>query len=591
MEKTFIKSLKKQENGELFNITVQIPIDKGWIDNVYFNAKEYHYPLDFKYVKDNHAFFSSDVFLETRAIYHPYVSYLFNGNYDAIELDKISSNFNVPKWANGKIMYHIFVDRFNRSSSDLPKDMPNRLTYSSFNEDMIVGDVSGKWNIDFYGGDLKGITNKLDYISSLGVSILYLSPVVTSQSNHRYDTADFENVDPYLGSNNDLKELCDETHKRGIKVVLDGVFNHTGNDSKYYNEYGNYNNLGAFQSKNSKYYNFYRKNNDNFCFWWGMPNLPVCDSNSPEWINYITGVNGVIDQWFKLGIDGLRLDVADELSDNYIEHIRSAVKRNKEDGFIIGEVWNNPMCGREYISSGKGMDSVMNYYFIDALMRYFKYEDTEKLKKVMDDIKRNYPEGTINSLMNFTSTHDISRAINIFGSDEFNYFATWAWDLKNNDLKHCEERTLTEEEKKHGKEIFKAYLFCLTFLPGILSIFYGDELGVEGLGNLCNRKPFREDLGDKDLLEFFRSIGKIRKDNSFLECADIIVKDINKDYFMFERNGDKGRAFVLVNRTGNERLITVPINNNKVKQKVYSLNKSTKDKLMPYGGIAIIEEA
>ena len=163
-----------------------------------------------------------------------------------------------------------------------------------------------------------------------------------SQSNHRYDIADYEKVDPYLGSNEDLKDLCVKAHKNGIKIILDGVFNHTGNDSKYFNEYGNYNSVGAYQSKNSEYYDWYRKNeNGDFEYWWGFNNLPECDCYNQGWQNFIYGKNGIIDKWFKSGIDGLRLDVADELTDNFIENIRIAVKRNKKDGFIIGEVWEN----------------------------------------------------------------------------------------------------------------------------------------------------------------------------------------------------------------------------------------------------------
>lgn len=583
-----INKIKKDNNGEFFQVSINIPTHNGWIDNVFFNVGNNNYPLKYVKADNGKALFESEVFLETSAIYNFHFSYNIEGKKHHTKSSKLSSNFEVPDWAQGKIMYHIFIDRFNRGNSEKPAEMPNRKLYSSFNDEMVIGPVNDIWNIDFYGGDLEGIIKKLFYIKSLGVSILYLSPTVWSQSNHRYDTADYENVDPYIGQNEDLKRLCDIAHSMGMKVVLDAVFNHTGNDSKYFNQFKTFDELGAFESPDSKYSSFYKKDlNGSFQHWWGMENLPVCDSNSKEWVDYITGVNGIIDKWFELGIDGLRLDVADELSDEYIEHIRSAVKRNKEDGFILGEVWNNPMSSnRGYISSGKGMDSVMNYYFIDALIRYYKYEDTDKLKKVIADIKKNYPEGTINSLMNFTSTHDISRALNIFGTDEFDYYANWAWDLKDNSLDYCQKRVLTEEEKTKGKEIFKSYLFTLTFFPGILSIFYGDEIGIEGLGNLANRKPFIEKNGDENLLSFFRYLGRIRNENAFLEKASLKIHDINKDFFMFEREGESGSALIAVNRTPNEHQITLPRRTDE--KVIYTINGSSTKVLKPYGGIALM---
>lgn len=591
MSKSYYKleSMGKNDEGEFFRASILIPTAGGWIDEVTLHADNLSFPLKYERVIDDKALFTSEIFLPTKALFKCHYSYKIEGRPHHTLTFKTKSNFEVPDWTKGKIMYHIFVDRFNKGRDEPLRSMPNRTTYSSFNEEMKVGPINEVWNADFYGGDIEGIIKKLEYIKSLGVSILYLSPLVWSQSNHRYDTSDYENVDPYVGNNRDFKRLCEIAHSMDMKIVLDAVFNHTGNDSIYFNELGTFNELGAYQSKESRYNSFFKRNEDGtFSYWWGMKNLPVCDSNSKEWIDYITGEGGIIDKWFELGIDGLRLDVADELSDTYIEHIRTAVKRNKEDGFIIGEVWKNPMdVGRSYISSGKAMDSVMNYYFIDALIRYFKYEDHQKLKKVLDDIKHNYPEEIVHSLMNFTSTHDISRAINIFGSDEFDSYAQWAWDLKNEQLEHCRSVKLTDEERKKGKEIFKSYLFSLTFLPGILSIFYGDEIGIDGLGNLANRKPFLEDKKDQELLDYFRFIGSIRRENPFLEKADFRVRDINPNFFMFERFDSRNSATIVVNRTPQEHQIILPKEGKK--EKIYTLNNSRRNNLTPYGAVAVIK--
>lgn len=605
-----IEKVKDIENGKKFIVSIEIPTTLGWIDNVNFIVEDGNkiIPHRLKHQKNenNIAYFSSEIDLETKAIYRYYFSYFIDGmqyfckkkkivnNYIIRdEMWKMSVNYFVPDWAKGKIMYHIFIDRYKRGSSEKLKPMSRRFIYNSFEDEMIIGPKDGIWNADFYGGDLKGIIDTLDYIKSLGVTILYLSPIVWSQSNHRYDTSDYEQVDPYAGCNEDLTLLCQKAHEKGMKVILDAVFNHTGNDSKYFNEYNTFNNIGAFQSTESPYASFYKKHQENgktyYHYWWGMPNLPVCDGYSKTWQDYITGKNGVIDKWFKLGIDGLRLDVADELTDNFIEKIRVAVKRNKEDGFILGEVWKNPMrMNRGYIESGKGMDSVMNYSLIDALIRYFKYCDINKLDYIIKDILNEYPNDTINTLMNFTSTHDISRALNIFATYDFNEYSEWAWNLKQDNLEFCKQFKLTKEQYEYGKKVYQAYVFALAFMPGILSIFYGDEVGIEGIGNLANRKPFPWNKEDLELLNYFRYIGNIRNKENFLEQAELNVLDINKNYLMFERiNGDE-KALVAVNRTNEETSFKYPDEYEK-HNGVYVLKKSRPGVLTPYGGVSMIK--
>ena len=607
-----IKEIMHFKNGNSYEISIKIPDSLGFIDNVNLVVEARNFrtliPLNFVERKDGFVLFKSNYFLNTRALYHYYFSFTANEvqkifknagnehdrNVSNSEKWKFSVNFNVPEWAKGSMMYHIFVDRFSRGSNEPLKPMPRRTVYASFNDEMLVGpNEEGIWNADFYGGDLKGIIDKLDYIKDLGVDIIYLSPIVWSQSNHRYDTSDYENVDPYVGTNDDLKTLCDEAHKKNMKVILDAVFNHTGNDSKYFNEFNSFNEIGAFQSKNSKYYSFYRTYYDNnktyFDYWWGMKNLPVCDGNSKEWQNYIYGENGIIDKWFELGIDGLRLDVADELTDDFIYGIRSAVKRNKEDGFILGEVWKNPMrMNRGYLDSGIGMDSVMNYVLVDALIRYIKYGDFYKLKSVIDELKYEYPDEVLNVLMNFTSTHDISRGITIFGTNELNRNGEWVWDLKNDDRKWQKDYKLTDEEFEKGKEMYKLYAFILTFFPGILSIFYGDELGMTGLGNLANRKPFIIN-NDEELLYYFKKIGKIRKEERFLKDASLENVIVGDKIFSFERRKDSESAFVIVNRTSENLHASIPskyLN----PDKIYSLNNSSKKELTPFGGLVLKKE-
>ena len=506
-------------------------------------------------------------------------------------VDKEVRTDNFPEWAKGKIMYHIFVDRFSRDKYRPLVEMPNRTIHKSWNERPVIGpNEKGIWNADFYGGNLEGIKNELNYIRSLGVSIIFLSPIVKSQSNHRYDTGDYENVDPYVGYNRDLKALCDKAHSKNMYVILDAVFNHTGNDSIYYNQFGNYSGVGAYQSEDSPYNEFYRTHYENgerkFSYWWDFKNLPVCDGYNEKWINYITGPGGVIDKWFSYGIDGLRLDVADELNDPFIEKIREACHRNKEDSFILGEVWDNPMrMGRNYLGK-QGMDSVMNYHFVDALIRYFKYADTHKLGYVIDDILREYPEDTVKALMNFTSTHDISRAIDIFGADVFSPYTRYAWDMDNGNHELIKNFHMTKEQYKHARDVLKAYSYTLCLMPGIYSIFYGDEVGVEGLGNLDNRKPMPWNAIDKNLLKHFRMIGHIRRDEPFLEDASLNMYDINDNFLMFEREKDNEKALTIVSRLDYDRDLPVPEEYQKP-DKIYTLKKHKPGILESYGGITL----
>ena len=620
MSSTFnIVELETFHDAKKYGLKVEIPMKMGWIENVELVAIKDNNPIFFslKHYKndDDCAIFIGEATLPTSALYHYYfkynvgdkTKYIKNSKTDDTyvipeEMYKMSVNYNVPEWAKGKIMYHIFLDRFSHSDKLPMSPMPRRYIHKSWEEEPIIGpNEDGIWNNDFFGGNIKGIIEKLDYLKSLGVSILYLSPIVFSQSNHRYDTSDYEQIDPYAGALDDLKNLCEEAHKMGMRIVLDAVFNHTGNDSKYFNQYQDKkwnNGLGAYWTDQSEYSKFYAKEYNSetgqwmFKYWWGIKTMPKCDCYSKQWQEYITGQGGIIDKWFSLGIDGLRLDVADDLTDEFIELIRIAVKRNKIDGFILGEVWENPMTKeengyrRKYLKDGKGMDSVMNYNFIESLIKYFRYADEKNLQEKIREIKTTYPEEAIYTAMNFTSTHDMTRGINLWDNNIFS--GRWPWDLKNNDHEFLRQYKLDSEEYRKAREIYQAYVFTLAFMPGILSIFYGDEAGLQGIGNLLNRRPFPWEKEDKDLQDFFKYIGKIRNTETFLETADIKIVDITKEILTFKRENNEANAIIAVNRTEEEKEILLP--SGYEKGKIYTLKKSTPKTLSPYGAIAITKK-
>ncbi len=475
-------------------------------------------------------------------------------------------NFKVPEWAKGKIMYQIFPDRFFRSEKYIPERISNRIT-RNWGEipNWAPGEEGTICNNDYFMGNIKGITEKLDYISELGVEIIYLNPICLSQSNHRYDVADYEIIDPYLGTNKDLIELCDEAHKRKIRIIMDAVFNHTGNDSKYFNQYKTYNTIGAYNSIKSPYYNWYRKNEKGeFEYWWGFKNLPVCDGNNLDWKNYITGKDGVIDKWFSLGIDGLRLDVADELTDEFIESVRIAVKRNKEDGFIIGEVWDNAIRKEGYGKQrtyllGKGLDSVMNYPFTNAILKYVRFGNSEYLLETINEITTEYPEETIYSLMNSLSTHDITRAVTtLVGEGIQNNKYNWIWDVPySREWQFCKQ-SLSKEQYENAKELMKIATTIQYFLPGNPCIYYGDEVGMYGYKDPFNRMCFTWNNIDNDLNIFYKELGRIRKKLDFLKNAKINIIEANENIFAFERIFENKKLLVVVNRSEKEIEFKIP---------------------------------
>ena len=598
--------IKREENCD-YDISLTIPESYGWLEDVYFiireNDENILYPLTFSKEENNKVTFTGSITLDTKALYHYFLSFKGNNqtynitkdhirtDFDLSDAFKLSVNFDVPNWAKGKVMYHIFVDRFAKGREEELSEMPRRWIHKFWDEDVQLGpDKDGIWNNDFFGGDLQGITNKLDYLKDLGVDILYLSPVVYSQSTHRYDASDYEQIDPYAGSKEDLKRLCEEAHKKEMKIILDAVFNHTGNDSKYFNEYNSFDTIGAYQSADSPYLPFYdyeiKDGKPAFHYWWGQKNLPECNSNGEAWRAYVTGKDGIIDQWYNLGIDGLRLDVADELSDEFIEEIRKATKRNKKDSLIIGEVWENPMRkNRGFLSSGKGMDTVMSYNFMSALIQYFRNGNPEELDSKIKEMMYEYPDGTLFSAMNSTSTHDITRGINLWDKNIFQENGEWPWNLKNTNPDFIRSYQLNDKYEQ-AKAIYMAYVYTLEFFPGILSIFYGDELGVEGIGNLDNRKPFPWGKGDQELLQFFQKMGQIRKEEPFMQQANYRTREITPRHFSYERLSEDEKLLFLVNRTNEYEEISIPEEYQSA-SKVYTLKKSTPRVLSPYGGIAI----
>ena len=428
--------------------------------------------------------------------------------------------FKTPDFLKGGIIYQIFPDRFYKSEKK-KTGVPNSRVMREWGEEPFwhESQMNGLWNNDYFGGDLKGIEEKLDYIKSLGVSCIYLNPVFEANSNHRYDTADYEKIDPLLGTEADLKSLCKKAKNMDISIILDGVFSHTGCDSKYFNLYGKYDSVGAYNSKESPYFDWYKFIDypNEYQSWWGIKLLPEIIEENESYREYICGKNGILRKWLRCGISGWRLDVADELPDVFLDDLRRAVKAENKDALIIGEVWedatNKFAYGerRRYLLGGQ-LDSVMNYPFADAVLNFVKYGGAEGFFNTVMGIVENYPSCVLNVLMNHIGTHDTERAITrLAGENADGYSRQWQHDHNG----------LSVGDYKKGVHMMKMASLIQYTLPGVPSLYYGDEAGLQGMKDPFNRACFPWDNMNEELLRWYKRLGEIRngckafKDGSF----------------------------------------------------------------------------
>ena len=434
----------------------------------------------------------------------------------------IYSNEKVPNWYKKGIIYQIFVDRFFNGNKEgkVLNPKKNTFIYGKWDDDpMYIKDEQGnivRW--DFYGGNLLGVKKKLKYIKSLGVSTIYLNPIFDSPSCHKYDTGDYEKIDPMFGDEEIFKELCSEAEDLGMRIILDGVFSHTGSDSKYFNKFGNYDSLGAYQSLESPYYRWYRFNDYPKLYeaWWGFSNMPNVDELNPSYLDYIIrNNNSIIEKWLKLGASGWRLDVADELPDEFIKILKKKLKEVKAEGVLIGEVWEDASNKysynrrREYLF-GSELDSVTNY----------------PLRQIILDLVRNYignryfikkymsPKEYFYSTMNILGNHDTERVLTIL----------------NNNI-----------------SLLKLAVVIQMTLPGVPLIYYGDEAGLTGGKDPYNRKAYPWGKENKDILNFYTKISNIRASEEALKSGEIKFLDFNNEVLGYERLIGNEKIVVVVN--------------------------------------------
>lgn len=471
---------------------------------------------------------------------------------EQLRLTVYAVGFNTPDWFAGGAVYQIFSDRFNRSGEVKLKEG------AVYNPDWYGGipqhahrQGESVPNNEFFGGNLRGITEKLPYLASLGICTLYLCPIFEAASNHKYDTGDYMKIDSMFGTEEDFAVLCEKAKTLGIRVILDGVFNHTGDDSRYFDKYSRYGG-GAYSDPNSQYrswYNF-RSYPDDYECWWNIPILPRVNCDEPSYREFMFGEDGVIRRWIRRGASGWRLDVADELSDDFIAELRKAAQSEKEDALVLGEVWEDASVKvaydrrRQYLR-GRELDSVMNYPVREGIITYLKTGDCLLLAKTVENICENYPRCVRDRLLNFLGTHDTPRILNMLARN-------YPENATNDELAVL---TLTEEERRNALSLLRIGYILIATLPGVPCIYYGDEAGMEGWSDPFNRRPYPWGREDEELLGFVRTLLNLRKNNSVLADGDFTQIFVCGGVYAYRRDKDGEILTVIVNMS--EREVTL----------------------------------
>ena len=483
------------------------------------------------------------------------------GEVEGFRLTVYKRGFETPEKFRRSIMYQVFPDRFGFSNDGTAQagiEYHRRLgqtpeMHGSISEPVKWQPREGEKDYapdDFYGGTLKGIRSKLQYLKNLGIGTLYLNPIVEARSTHRYDTSSYENVDPILGSVYDYVNLCAEAEKLDIYLINDGVFSHTGADSVYFDRFGSYGGAGAYASRQSKYFGWFdfRSYPDDYRCWWGFKDLPEVNEENKSWQNYIIrSDDSIVKLWLRRGASGWRLDVADELPDDVLTLIRDSAKAEKPDCAIIGEVWEDAVLKVSYghrrnYALGYSLDSVMNYPFRNAVISFARGEtDAFSLRDFLLSQQHNYPMPMYMALMNLLSSHDVERLHSALGAD---------CELKSLDRASQASFRLTPEQSEKADRLQKLCAAIQYCVPGVPCLYYGDEECLDGAGDPFNRAPFEPSgIG---LHNFYAELGKTRNGSEALKSGSARFCAPTPDVLMILREAENDRVLCVINRGSND---------------------------------------
>ena len=559
-----------------FNLTV--PEDLGYVDPHLVLTKDcedpVHYRMEFtgQTPKVNHFaltvtpttsglyFYHFDLYTDFRRIYRTpggegVLSWTDGQDW---QLTVYEPDFKTPDWLKNGTMYQIFPDRFCEGKPNKTMPFADRIYRADKTGEPYFWPTEqseGYLNMDYYGGDFAGIQQKLPYLRDLGVTCIYLNPIFEAHANHRYNTADYLKADPLLGTNEEFSALCAAAAKEGIRIILDGVFSHTGSDSRYFNREGRYGPGGAYRDRSSPYRSWYDFDSGYPCgyrSWWGFETLPEVNEETPSFVEFITGEGGVIDTWLRRGAAGFRLDVADELPDAFIEKIRTAVKRVSPEKFLLGEVWEDATTKfgfdhrRTYLL-GKGLDSVMNYPFKNSVLDFVKGKPAQQAANEILSICEHYPAPAINTALNFLSTHDTERALTVIADEPANGRGR-EWQSG---------RSVTGEAYEEGMlRLRMAYAIIYT-LPGVPCLYYGDEIGMQGYRDPFNRAFFCWDSHEERLRPVLAQLAQLRHSCEAFRTGELRVLRAEDGILHYQRIGKTETAEIIVNRS--EHIIVEPL--------------------------------
>ena len=442
-----------------------------------------------------------------------------------------------PDWFKHSVMYQIFPDRFYRKGDKLiPKK--GAVYHADWSDDPCYykdPDTKEIVAYDFFGGNLQGIKEKLGYLKELGISVIYLNPVFESESNHHYDTGDYHKIDPILGTNEDFRELIEAAKAQGIRIIIDGVFSHTGSNSRYFNRAGQYDTVGAFQSKESPYYEWYNFRNFPYEYdsWWNFNTLPNVTETTPSYMDFIISApDSVLHHWLNEGVAGWRLDVIDELPEPFSQSFFAELKKSNPEAVMIGEVWEDAShkiaygVPREYLC-GQEMDSAMNYPFRTILFDFLKgHVDGQTAQRRFESLRENYPRENFYAMMNLIGSHDVQRAITLLGDAAY-YDGMPA-------VEQSRARLDKEQYNLGAARLMMAALWQMTY-PGVPCIYYGDEIGMQGFKDPYNRRPYPWDGGDLYLREWYKKIIALRNKHTVLQTGSLLPLSADGDTIAYAR--------------------------------------------------------
>lgn len=502
-------------------------------------------------------------------------------------------DFRTPSWTTAGVVYQIFPDRFRNGDPTndpqtgdvryddpviaLPWDAMPEGYCRRYTDDACDQEPHGR---DFFGGDLAGITDKLDYLANLGVTAIYMNPIFDSASNHGYDTQDWSSIDPYFGNETDWEDLVAQADARGIRIILDGVFNHVSSDSPYFDRYGHYDDVGGCESESSAYRDWFylRPQLDGACAgpdgpgtvgyvgWSGYDSIPVIQKG-------LAGVqelllladDSIVRRWLQAGASGWRLDVSGDptFPDDWWPTFRQIVKDQDPEALTVAEQWQKDTALLRQFR-GDRFDTVMNYRFRDAVLGFLAPglfdrkgfpasgapTDPIDFANRMLSQQEDYPPEVYRSLLNLIDSHDTERAL---------------WTLTPGE-ETTAGRELDAAALNEGTRRLRLAAFIQFTMPGMPTIYYGDEVGLTGDDDPDDRRTYPwADLGgspDEDLLSFYERLAELRAGSPALTEGDLRFLHIGSDdegTIAYARRTDDQVAIVGINRSNEPRSLTVPV--------------------------------